>query len=441
MAKLNFKTTSRGRELKGVPPKYSESKGRPNISMSDGIRPAFPMLPYGYLPVGFEDITTNDNVVIPKGRIVSAITSNDSLGDGSDYYGVPRGIMGLMVPCNNSNVRDIGGQYDNQTDCESAGGTWDVDTCTLDLPANMPIGVVEHDVYQDIRGVNLNYDMRNKNWGVLTRQLMKIPAVDTYNFDLFLGEAGGFVAAASGVEGTSENQAGTYSATIDIAGATGAPVDLYFATYSAAYTGATYASVDSITAGGTALVLGTDYTNTDGAIQFILGNAEDAIVVSFTYDIANAGSGAPTSSAALSGSGYEAVEKKYTFYTYNSEATEGNAGDLLKSDFYGNFMPSSGSRKAASAVGYLMGVDFRFEKDLLDTVQSKYEADANFRVAGTGTMGVPQFLYNFAYEALNAGLTKVGTTWSAKFGDDEAKVIKNAVDQGVFGEAWVQLDI
>jgi hypothetical protein len=35
----------------------------------------------------------------------------------------------------------------------------------------------------------------------------------------------------------------------------------------------------------------------------------------------------------------------------------------------------------------------------------------------------------------------MGTTWADKFSDDEATVIKNAVDQGVFGEAWIQLDI
>tara|TARA_Y100000034_G_scaffold129098_1_gene184941 strand:+ start:28152 stop:29525 length:1374 start_codon:yes stop_codon:yes gene_type:complete len=457
MAKINFKAGSgaRQRQLKVTPKKYRESRGRQNISQSDGIRPAFPMMPYGSLPVGFEDKTTEDNVVIPKGRIVSALTAASDMGDGTDYYGVPKGILGLMVPCNNAVARAIGAQYESEAECVAGGGTWNAGNdpkCTLAIPANYPLGVVEHDVYQDIRGLNLNYDMRNKNWGILTSQLIKIPAVDTYSFDLFLGEPAGFVAAVAGSEGGGENIAGSYTqavvAFLDDGGGADAATTAFDAP--TGFQAGSY-TITSLSVDGVAQDIAIGAMDDTGVVTITaavdiadaaLADGDYAVIVGYTYDLANAGSTAPiTDGTVVAGSGYDAVEKKYTFYTYNSEANQGDAGELLKSDIYGNFMPSSGSRKAASAVGYLMGIDFRFEKDLLDTVQSKYEADANFRVAGTGTMGVPQFLYNFAYEAFSAALLKMGTTWADKFSDDEATVIKNAVDQGVFGEAWIQLDI
>ncbi|MBC8437198.1 hypothetical protein H8D85_02625 [bacterium] len=432
MAKLNFKAGGTGRKLKRTPSKYRESLGRPNISQSAGIRPAFPLMPFKSLPVSFVDVSTEDAVVIPKGRIVSAITSNTDLGtayDDGDYYGVAKGIMGLMVPCNGNADRDVTSPVEGED--------------TVTIVANKPIGVAEHDVYQDMRGVNLNYDMRNKNWGVLCQQLIKLPAVDTYQFDLFMGEAGLFVPAdATGTDSGNEDITGTFSTTLDLSNATAADVPLTFATYAAAYSGAAFGSITSITADGVAVAEGADagYTAAAGDIAFDLdGSASAAIVVTFVYDLANIGSGGASSTDTLTGTGYEAVTGAYAFYTYNSENNEGDAGESLISDFYGNWMPGT---TAGLVVGSLMGVDYRFNKDLLDTVQSKYDDDALYRLAGTGTFGIPQHLYDFAYKALDAALLKAGTTWAGKWaGVDEAKKIKEAVDAGVFGEAWINLNI
>ncbi|MBC8436801.1 hypothetical protein H8D85_00595, partial [bacterium] len=49
MAKLNFKAGGTSRKLKRTPSKYRESLGRPNISQSAGVRPAFPLMPYEHL--------------------------------------------------------------------------------------------------------------------------------------------------------------------------------------------------------------------------------------------------------------------------------------------------------------------------------------------------------------------------------------------------------
>ena len=163
-------------------------------------------------------------------------------------------------------------------------------------------------------------------------------------------------------------------------------------------------------------------------------------MLNYTYDLDNQGTGAPVTSVDVSTFGYAAVEKEYSFYTYNSENGEGDAGELLKSDYYGNWMPDASL--SANTAGRLMGVDYRFNKDLLDTVQSKWDDGGDFALAGTGTMGIPQFLFDFAYTALDKAVTKAGTTWAAKWPNtDEVRVVKNAVDAGVFGEAWIQLDV
>ena len=328
MAKLNFTAQSgRTRALKRSPLKYSLSAGRPNISQSDGVRPAFAMQPYAELATKFQDTNTQDYVVIPKGRIVTAITGNDGafFTSDDDFYGVGRGVLALMAPSS--------GGYSHTMGAFAQGS------------AHGPIGVVEHDVYQDIRGDNLNYDMRNKNWGVMARQLIKLPAID---IDAWNDASLGVFVADTVVD------------TPDVLG---------------------YAS--------------------------------------------------PV--AAETGAGYVACEKKYSFLSYNGDS-EGQAGMEVSADFYGNFQSKKSGQGSEQKVGRLMGIDYRFPKDLLDTVQNPYEPEGAFRVAGTGTKGVPQFLYDFAYKALNGASYDFGT-------DDPASKIKALADAGVFGEAWIQINV
>ena len=283
------------------------------------------MQPYAELDTKFQDSNTQDWVVIPKGRIVSAITANDGafFSSDDDFYGVGRGVLALMVPSS--------GGYAHSLSAFDQGA------------AHAPIGVVEHDVYQDIRGDNLNYDMRNKNWGVMARQLIKVPAID-------------------------------------------------FAAWNTANVGV------------------------------------------FVADSVGDGSGTYVSPAAAeSGAGYVACEKKYSFLSYDG-SSEGSAGMEVSADFYGNFQSKKSGQGAEQKVGRLLGVDYRFPKDMLDTVQNPYEPEGAYRVAGTGTKGVPQFLYDFAYEALSGAAYDFGT-------DDPASKIKELVVAGVFGEAWIQINV
>lgn len=396
--KLNFKPgTQRNRKLKANPDKYKLSDGRPNISMSDGIAPAFPLVPHKRLGTSFQDVNTQDYVVIPKGRIVSCLLPyiNEDLNTGvlgadgtaitvhsdDSYYGVSKAIKGLIVPANGGG--DVSYKY-NAADATTVPGptsgmvakdTW------LEVPANAPIGCMEHDVYQDVRGANLNYDMRNKNWGVLSSQLIKIPAVNISLLDTFLQSSDGFAAAGS------------------------APA---------------------------ASELASDLANYNDDSEY---------------------------------GGYKAASAKYAFFSYGGD--DGYGGQLLQSDALGNWIVQQGTDFGADytpgtyvggtgtyvagsfanstavrneqTAGRLLGVDFRYEKDMLDVVQGPYDQ----KVAGSQTLGLPDFLYGFAKDSIvGSGGNLAGTLGGEDYaGKDEAYAVKAAVDAGCFGYAWIQLNI
>jgi len=469
MARINFKgQAQKQRRLKRSPSKYKESAGRPNISMSPGVAPAYPAVPYKYLPVNFQDVNTQDWVVMPKGRLASMVLSTNTAWDadwqtgnmggikddagnfgaitvGDDsYYGVSKNIKGLLVPCNGGNkVTYDYGADDALTvpSADSPGSMVAASGDSFDLGANAPVGAMEHDVYQDIRGANLNYDMRNKNWGVLAQQFIKIPCIDVGAWNSFSAISGLFVADSAGSP-VSVSSVATVSDTSGLAAGT----DLTFVVpaHTDADSDDTY-TIDALSDDDGVTWLETGFTingliATVAAAQFL----DDATIIArFVFTDPDAASDAPSLEIASSSAfmtanaGYAAANKGFSFLTFNSEkAGHGLAGGLLKSDCFGNWMHESGNPqtagRTAQTVGRLLGVDYRFEKDLLDTVQSRFEDDAQYAVAGTGTYGVPQYLYNFAYLAMNnAGWTIDGS---------EANTIKAACDAGVFGEAWIQLN-
>jgi len=380
MAKLTFSAQSgRKRPIKPVSSKYLESKIRPNIEVSDGIRPALPLIPLRYLPVKFQDVTTEQWVVIPKGRIVSAVMATNSinepssehleighasgdiqtgyaseldgstalsLGADTSYYGISRNILGLMVPANGGAVFEV--TYD--ADDVSANVPSVVNTGSpvaaaegYTLPANMPIGIAMYDVYQDIRGAHLNYELW-KNYGVLAEHVIKLPFVDVYE-----------------LEALSE-------------------------------------------------VSANSFTNLSGANDAPLAIAEAA-------------------------GGYEAVEKYYSFLTFNTSQTgHGLAGSLVKSDVFGNFAMQGASlaeSRNTQTVGRLIGIDTRHPKDLLETVDTYWD---QFQT-GTKTAGVPENLYDFADKIF----TGCGITWPSD--KDKAIYIRDAIQAGAIGYAHIQISL
>lgn len=389
---------------------FIQSKLRGVIDHSDdanGSAPAEAFYPYRYLPVWMVDTTLDDGIVIPKGSIVSVLSTKSSqahLGFGevvtatgvfvgidfegaaikvnidSNFFGYSDAIAGLLI-CANGGVDASGGNtaLDQYTSLDTgrtinptggsatlvniAAGGANVDVPFTRAP-NYPVGIVTGDVYQDIRGANLNYQVWNI-WGIKSRGYIEVPFVDLW---------------AAAVGGNNQNE--------------------------------TLANVlDSV---------GTDDT--------ILADAP----------------------------WYVEVARKHAFL-YNPANSENNLvpGSLFKSDLYGKFIPeyvvpvtmqTGGFRygtegqnmlKAlgtvtndavltAQTVGRLVITDSRFPKDMLETV-STYPASS---MPGTDTAGLPAPLFNFVRDVMIESAFAAAPTL--------VQILDN-VQNGVFGVARLQL--
>jgi hypothetical protein len=496
--KLDFKAQNqKNRLLKPAPDKYKLSDGRPNISMSTGEAPAFPLIPHKYLAACFQDINTQDWVVLPKGRLVSALVDgiSDDVNTGQlgadgeplmvenskSYYGVSKNIKGLLVPANGGVTAVHKYQSESIGVVPKAGENpsgYAVEGDVLEIAANAPIGCVEHDVYQDIRGANLNYDMRNKNWGVLASQLIKIPSINLTQFQEFtegipfvLEKAGGTEVVVPntfsfGAGSTSDQFYGVWSIAYEDEYTEAQPVwaaDSDIAEQECVETQAPGSgdygwNCDSQTGSCSGWDMGAQNTFTmfgaSGGASGLAGNGcqgagqfSSPQDVSLTYSDLDDGTDMPGGADTTGDgnfwsvdhwNGYHACSKKYSFFGYNGDSNNIFSGMLLKSDAMGNWMSQGdvNAVKTAQTAGRLLGVDSRFSKDMLDVVQGPYDQ----KVAGTQTLGVPDFLYDFAKTALsNAVYGQQGYTWPA--GKDEAYAIKAAIDDGVFGYAWIQLGL
>lgn len=195
-------------DLRTRPSKYAESSIRSwRFEQSEGIRPAAYYGVHKYLPVQLYDVTTEDYVVIPKGRVVAALSTEDAMVSGitypanggyinvgfaateaggalltaqidNDFFGYDSHINGLLVPCNGGTT--VTGYY--TTDDVSAqtiteAGAYATASGAFVLNANAPIGVTFHDWYQDIAGKWLNYRMHPDGGHVLCDWYVEVPYV------------------------------------------------------------------------------------------------------------------------------------------------------------------------------------------------------------------------------------------------------------------------
>lgn len=199
-------------DVRGRPSKFAQSPLRDwRFEQSEGIRPAEVYAPYKYLPVQLLDVNTQDYVVIPKGRVVAALSTEDSspasgiqypansgqisIGYpaaeyGSDkinvsiddsFFGYEEWACGLLVPANGG--VSYSGFYtaaDVANGNLTAGGAYAAASGAFNLPANAPVGVVFHDWYQDIRGRNLNYQVHDYVGHVLCDWYIEVPYVKTH---------------------------------------------------------------------------------------------------------------------------------------------------------------------------------------------------------------------------------------------------------------------
>jgi hypothetical protein len=338
--KMNFSAeTARKQPMRTAPSKYLTSRLRPNVERSDGIALSEAFYPARCLPVMWQDVETEEWVVLTKGTIVSLLTKEigasgmvnvSSSGSipvfddattaaadvvtaniDSSYWGYPEAIAGLLTPANGGAISEIPYSTNDVTAGTFCPGAHVMTTARLNDPiqnfysvaANMPIGIVYQDVYQDIRGKSLNYETFSI-WGVLCDKYIEVPFVDYYKASNFVS---GFV-------------------------------DSY----------------------------------------------EDKINNMSTTTCA----------------GYINVWKKYPFFYFSSNAGPIGAypGQLIKSDLYGKFMPQGTAvttAATAQTIGKLVLTDSRFPKDMLEAVDTYYDS----RMPGTQTAGAPGFLFEFIRDA------------------------------------------
>jgi len=156
---------------------------------------------YKYLPIRKLDTDLQDGIVLLKGTIVSMAPASDEASGympSSDnlfpvfsdkngnivttavdntYFGYERGIKGALVPANGgSNATytyrtiDEGRTFKDKENYASAGDT-------ITIPANKPIGIVYMHVFQDLRGMWLNYGIQGYV-GILLKNEIQIPFVN-----------------------------------------------------------------------------------------------------------------------------------------------------------------------------------------------------------------------------------------------------------------------
>jgi len=200
LPRLEFQANkARKRPIKRVPEKYLESNLRPQFDIGEGQRPAVVLIPHRSLPVKFKDKTTDQWIVIPKGRLVSVQTMLNNAGevftgafdaDGvaikvdqdGQVYGVSRNTLGLLVPANGGDATYSALAYNaDAVTAEVPATSGDILVAadgSIDFGANAPIGAVFMDIYQDIRGAYLNYDT-HKNYTVVAENTIQMPFIDS----------------------------------------------------------------------------------------------------------------------------------------------------------------------------------------------------------------------------------------------------------------------
>ena len=343
--------------------------------------------PYKYLPVmripSPKTTFGREGIVLPKGRIISAITSQSQVvpggipvptvsgtipqnyaqtdwpayvtGSGLDpvdtqynaggtfpqyisnvdgslisapidysFFGYEEGIYSLLVPCNGGSGSEI--PYSSLDD---EVGLWNKSSDTpLQIAANIPIGIVVTEVYQDFRGAFLNYQTHD---------------------------------------------------------------------------------VSTVYKGGRVDIPFVDINKLNN--PFVAGANEQEDVLANTP------------------SGYNSLWRTHAFMWFDGNSTPAIAGALVKADRYGNYIVQSSSASATptvQTVGRVMHTDNRFPKELVGMIQN-YPL---VRTPGVNTAGLPTDLYVFAADVLEAD----GQNYDAKH-------CLAAVQAGVCGYVRIQLGL
>jgi len=214
MPTLQFNTQNTRRQpIRTALSRFLTSDVRGMFEVSEGQRPAEVFYPYKHQRVRMLDTELEDGIVIPKGSIVSAMTYKNTsspicapasgstvyVGDDAttsaatawsasidnSYWGYDDHVAGLLILANGgtdvtgTDVNERYTAHDVTVGTVKTDGTF-VAAAAEEAPArgaNFPIGVVTADVYQDIRGKYLNYDVWDK-WGILCDWYVEVPYYD-----------------------------------------------------------------------------------------------------------------------------------------------------------------------------------------------------------------------------------------------------------------------
>jgi len=221
--------------IRNRPDRYNQTPlaQRARFEVSEGQRPAEYFAPAKDLPVLQKDVTTDDYIVMPKGKIVSsarllagsanvsqfttgsgifgftsAVTGNAvSYNEDESYFGYDEYISNLLIPANGGAATNL-----YYTGKDVLAGTYKYDGVLaadgdiLTSLANAPIGVTFHDWYQDIRGKYLNYKMWPDGGHVLCDWYVEVPFVVED-----VADSGGQVAGLSGVFSVQATAADNYA--------------------------------------------------------------------------------------------------------------------------------------------------------------------------------------------------------------------------------------
>ena|SRR6185369_10964216 len=139
---------------------------RPTFELGDDDRPPVPYKPALYLPTVFMDMELRDWVTIPKGVIVAASPTN----------AVTPLTLGVLVPANGgADATDTYTINDQNAGVRDTNGNLVIAGQTYTRVANEPIGLAYVDMFQDIRGRYLNYQIQPDALGILCRRTIELP--------------------------------------------------------------------------------------------------------------------------------------------------------------------------------------------------------------------------------------------------------------------------
>ncbi len=411
---LNFSGNAARTSMRSLLDRYKKSPLRDEIEINEGVRPGA-WFPWKFLPVQWIDVNTNHGVVLNKGTIVSTMGALSSLSGTVTYvsssgwlpitldpvtgavksgymtssmYGYEDTIASTLVPANGGHDMPV---YYNAADVTV--GTFKPDgslvtaagSGSLTIPANKPVGIVYQDVYQDNRGRWLNGTSMDYKWvGIQCDGYITLPFVDAEKFN-------------------SAQWSGKLHA------------DGY--TFGAAYyTG----SARSITTESGAY---PDVKNLHAFVYTISGVAEATEGCLLTSDLN--GKFLPQYSGGFAGS----VSTTMTLVSGN--LTPIQSGAALPASWVSGTITATGTVYSPDViteqtVGRLIEVDFNFPKHNLEYVDTYPGSN----MPGTSTLGLPNILFEFAYDAAYYGLG--GTV------PDKNNLLA-AVKSGVFGMARIQL--